>query len=99
MKDFQEIQDRIGEWSDKKWNSDDPRGTIAHMLEEVEHLLANPYNAENFADVGILLLVSLRRAGMTIDEFYQAIEAKHNINLSRIWDEPDELGITRHKKI
>lgn len=98
MKDFQKLQDSIGEWSDGKFGSLDPRGSIKHMRDEVSDLLSNPYDVENIADVGILFIESCRRAGFNMDEVYQAMDAKHKINVSRIWEKPDSLGVTKHRK-
>lgn len=99
MSDFQYLQDTIGEWADEHFGSSrGPKGLVEHLKEEVEHLSENPYNPMNFADVFILLINASREAGFSMHDIYRAVEAKHKINVSRIWGEPDEHGITRHIK-
>lgn len=95
MNNWNLLQERIGEWSDER--NTDLEGLINHLIEEIKDLKERPYNIMDYADVAILFMSSLRKAAYTMDELYQAIEAKHRINESRIWLDPDEDGVTRYK--
>ena len=96
--EFQELQDKVGEWADKTFGEKTSiHGTIHHLQEEVKHLAENPYSPQAYADVQILFMSLARKVGFTMDDIYLAVEAKHEINVSRIWESPDEQGIIRHK--
>jgi hypothetical protein len=96
MNKLQELQDKIDDWADERGAS--MVGTLKHLQEEVEHLKGNPYDPLAIADVYILLLRVASRAGFSTEDMYLAAEAKHTINLSREWLEPDSDGVVRHKK-
>lgn len=98
MKEFQRLQDRIEEWSNRTFGENSSiEGLCAHLLEEMKHLTENPYSPEAHADVRILLHALERKAGYTVNDIYTAINAKMKINEARKWQEPDEKGIIRHK--
>jgi hypothetical protein len=97
MNKLQELQDRIVNWRNSLPSSPSTNGTVEHLIEEAEHLVANPYDPYNLADVGILWLSLCSLAGFTADEMLDALDAKVTINENREWLEPDELGIIRHK--
>lgn len=97
MKEFQELQDKIGKWSDNTFNGISIEGMILHLQEEVKHLFAQPYSPESYADVQILFMNIARKAGFTIQDIFLATEAKHKINELREWEAPDKQGIFRHK--
>lgn len=97
MADFQELQDRIGTWSDAKFGAGrEPIGNINHLLKEVGELRDNPYNPEHWADVLILVLNASRQAGYNVDDLIQATEAKFAVIQTWKWNEPDELGVIQH---
>lgn len=93
---FQELQSKIGEWSDETFKESSLEGLSSHLLEETKELGKNPFDVMNYADVLILLMVLARKCEYSMSELEKAVEVKHIINVSRIWLEPDEKGITRH---
>lgn len=97
MKQLQELQNKINDWSDKNFGRpSELTGTIEHLKEEVEHLKSNPYDPLALADVLILFLRVADLAGFDVTDLCLATEAKHTINQSRKWLEPDENGVIRH---
>lgn len=93
---FQELQNKIGEWSDETFKESSLKSLHEHLVEEVDELGNNPFDVMNYADVLILLMVLARKCEYNMSELEKAVEVKHIINVSRIWLEPDERGITRH---
>jgi hypothetical protein len=98
MNNFQDLQDKVGEWSDEEFGERSTvEGLFAHLKEEVRHLGNDFFDAMSYADVLILVLALARKHQYTMDELYKAVEAKLNINKMREWEQPDEQGIIRHK--
>ncbi len=99
MNNFQDLQNKIGEWSDAEFGERSTvEGLFAHLKEEVKHLGNDFFDAMSYADVLILLLALARKHQYTMDELYQAVEAKLNINKLREWQEPNSDGIIHHVK-
>ena len=95
MKELQELQEDIGEWSDERGTS--LEGMLNHLIEEARDLKKNPYNAMNHADVLILALSIARKTTYNVEDLLKAVKTKMEINKARIWLEPDSQGIVRHK--
>jgi len=99
MKDWKSLQDKISEWAISEGGpKTTTEGLYKHLCEEVRHLDGNFYDAMAYADVLILLMALAKRHKYSMEELQQAVEAKHNINVARIWEEPDQDGIARHRK-
>lgn len=93
---IQALQERITDWAESKFaDKYSLNGTLEHLKEELEHLVGSPFDAENWADVFILFLSALHKAGFDTSDLYQATEAKVTINEFRQWREPDEHGVIR----
>ena len=99
---MQNVMDACGLWSDATFGSGNPTdpqsglGSLAHLKEEVEELIENPNDIEEWADVTMLLLDAARRRGFTAKQLLQWTLAKLEINKTREWGVPDAEGIVRH---
>lgn len=93
---WQDLQNDIGAFTDKTFGKSTPQAKLHHLAEEVQELLAEPEDHMEWADCFILLLDAANKAGLSMDDVYEAIEAKMEINKSRTWGEPDENGVVKH---
>lgn len=95
---IQHFQDVLGEWSEETFGTSDPQAPLHHMESEIQEVLNEPYNIEEYSDCFMLLLDALRKAGFTADQLIEAAYAKLEVNKSRIWGSPNALGYTEHVK-
>lgn len=96
---FQQLQNRVWTWCEKKFGDKSSlEGRIEHLIEEVEDLKDNPYNISSQADIYILMMAISKETGFSMDEISVAVEAKQTINETREWGDPDAKGIIRHIK-
>jgi hypothetical protein len=51
-----------------------------------------------YADAFLLLAAALDRVEYNLDDLFEAVKVKHEINKKRKWLPPDENGIVRHMK-
>lgn len=93
---WQEMQNDIFDFSEKTFGKGTVKGKITHLSEELDEVLADPTDRHEWADCMILLLGAARCAGLDMDDIYQAMQEKMDINRKRKWGFPDENGIVHH---
>jgi hypothetical protein len=88
----------IKAWSARTFGTNHgPEVSITHLIHEANEILANPRDLEEYADVLILLLDGVWRAGYTYFDLVAAVEDKHKKNLTRTWHrDPD--GTFQHDR-
>lgn len=87
----------IGEWAEKTFKSEDARGKILHLREEVDELLENLSDEEEWADCFLLLFDGARKQGFTFEQITELIYRKYQKNLTRTWKE-EAGGVYHHVK-
>jgi hypothetical protein len=74
-----------------------PHGTAAsaadHLLREAVELQDVPTDADEIADVFLLIVGVADRAGVNLAD---AVARKLAINRARTWGEPDEMNVVEH---
>lgn len=70
--------------------------SIKHLQREIEELLNNMDDIEEWADCLMLLLDGARRRGHDIDAIVDATWDKLEKNRHRKWGKPDADGIVEH---
>jgi hypothetical protein len=99
MKEFNDLQIEIGEWSDSVFGKrKDVTSLLNHLKEEIGELQKEPDDLMEYADCLMLLIDSARIRGFSVTELYCAMVRKLEINKTREWEPEDENGIIRHKK-
>lgn len=97
------IIERQGEWSDRTFGPGDRhRGVVEHIRKELNEILENPEDLEEWVDVIILALDGARRSGYNSNQIVQAIIDKQAKNRKRRWivrgpDEPSEHDRTQDR--
>jgi hypothetical protein len=94
--EFQGLSVCHGEWSDATFGARSPLGPLHHLKKEVEEVIDDPGDIEEYADCGLLLMDALRLAGFTMDDLYDAMWLKFEKNKNRTWGIPDEYGCSEH---
>ena len=95
--DFTQFQKEHGEWSDKTFGENrKPTAPLNHLKKEVQEVLEQPYDIEEYADCFLLLMDSARLSGFNMDDLYFASQQKFNKNKNRTWGKPDENGVVEH---
>jgi hypothetical protein len=80
---------RQAEWSAKTFGtSQRTLGIVNHIRKELEEILRDPGDLEEWIDVMILALDGYWRHGGNPDEIYQRLQAKQNKNFERKWPFP-----------
>lgn len=98
MKELQELQEKVGEWAEENFGDrQTPEHTAKKLVEVAKDLLEAPYDVIKQADVLLVLLNLSRLSSNSAEDLIKAAEAKHIINISKIW-EIDEEGLTRWVK-
>lgn len=94
--DFTHFQKVHGEWSDKTFGKRNPVAPLHHLKKEVEEVIKEPFDIEEYADCLLLLMDSARIAGFNMDDLYFAAHRKFAKNKQRKWGKPDENGVVEH---
>jgi len=92
-KTIKQLQQEIGEWAQATFPHQNPNSKIKHLKDEVDELQQEPNDAEEMADVAILLFNLSEMFNYDLEE---EIEKKMAKNRLRIWGEPDEHGVCHH---
>ena len=93
-----------GEWSDKtfghSWGDGDKAGigSLYHLREEVDELIDNPSDQEEWADVLTLILDAARRRTISAADLISWSYEKLFKNKKRKWGKPDANGVVHHLK-
>lgn len=78
-------------WSDETFGDSTNHsaiGTLKHLAKEVQEIIADPSDIEEWADAGLLWLDGGRRAGHSVEELLDAMYAKLQKNKLRTWSKP-----------
>ncbi len=70
--------------------------SVEHLQREARELAADPTDAEEAADVFLMLLSAVERAGIGLDGFRRAVADKLAKNKARVWKAPDACGVVEH---
>lgn len=70
-----------------------PHSTTRHLLKEATELHADPTDAEEMADVFLMLVAAANASGVDLPA---AIRAKLEKNKRRTWGAPDADGVVEH---
>lgn len=88
-------------WSQETFGDDSvrgPHGPLKHLLKEVQEAIDKPRDAEEYADLLLLVLDASRRADISAPQLLSAAERKLDKNKSREWGPPDADGVFEHKR-
>ena len=67
-------------WANRQFGHGGPEGSLKHLKKEVDELLENPCDLEEYADAMHLIFDSCRRAGFSFDQLVKKCQAKLKIN-------------------
>jgi hypothetical protein len=94
------LQDFFDDIVDWQWQTfgegHNPVPCLMHLKKEVDEAIADPDKIEEYADILILTLAAVDRAGFDLFDLLHAAEKKHAINKQRTWGTPDEHGVVQH---
>lgn len=82
-------------WSDETFgprSEKGPIGPLKHLKKEVDEVLEDPHEIEEYADLAFLLLDSLHRAGFDCADLDSAMARKMDVLKARVYPkgDPDE---------
>lgn len=86
-------------WSSETFGSDivcGPEAPLAHLRKEIDEVLEDPKAIEEWADVLLLVLDGISRAGYSVDAVEHAAWTKLDINRKRKWGPPNAEGFSEH---
>jgi hypothetical protein len=75
-KKLQDFVDRHDEWARGIFPDETLDSKLSHLKKEVDEVREHPDDLEEWADCGMLLLHSLKRAGFTVQQWLEAMERK-----------------------
>lgn len=90
---LEEVMADVVAWQNIQFPDSNPSSIAAHLLEEAYELYYEPTNAEEIADVMMLLTGLCARNGVNLTE---ALARKLKINKARTWGEPQPNGVINH---
>jgi hypothetical protein len=99
MNSFRRLQKEAFEWSESQFGSKEergPEGPLNHLKKEIDEVLENQDDVEEWADVLLLVLDGMSRVGMSVNYVEDAAWDKLNINKRRKWSPPDADGVSEH---
>jgi hypothetical protein len=83
-------------WSQLTFGADNkrgPNGPLKHLEKEVQEVIANQSDIEEYADCYLLIVDAARRAGFQFKELIGAADAKLQKNKKRVWPKVDESNL------
>jgi len=90
-KGIAELAAELAEWSQRTFGDDTtrgPEGALKHLKLEADEALADPTDAEEYADCFILVIDAARRAGFGIGELIEAAHGKLQVCKAREYPWP-----------
>lgn len=93
---FQYFQVVHGKWSDETFGIRTPLPSLHHLKKEVQEVIDEPHDLEEYADCFMLLIDSARIAGFSMVDILDAMWLKFEKNKNRQWGAPDENGTVEH---
>lgn len=93
----------ISQWQVDTFGAQNPLSKAKHLKKEVDELISdietnNPDRRLEYADCFLLLYGAAAADGMSLDDIYNCIMEKMDINYQRTWGAPDADGIVNHIK-
>jgi hypothetical protein len=91
----------VTEWQEATFPNQPTMAKISHLATELSELVDDieqdkPSKRLEFADCFILLFGAAKAEGLSYEDICNAIDEKHDINVSRFWSSPDDNGVIRH---
>ena len=94
---LRELQLKTGIWSDRQFGKFDRRpSSLRHLIREVNEIIEEPDDVEEYADALILLIDAARMAGIPADDLLDRCFEKLEVNKKRKWKPADEEGVYEH---
>lgn len=94
---LRELQLKTSIWSDRQFGKFDRRPScLRHLQREIQEIIDEPDDVEEYADALILLIDSARMAGIVADDLLDAAFSKLEVNKKRKWKPADEEGVFEH---
>ena len=95
---FELIRDHA-RWSQETFGKDDERdciGPLEHLKKEIEEVKQNPADITEWADMFLLYLDGLRRAGIGFPMLLEVARRKHEHNKTRKWNKAENGKPSEH---
>lgn len=86
-------------WSQETFGSDEERdciGPLEHLKKEIEEVKQNPADVTEWADMFLLYLDGLRRAGIGFPMMLEVARRKHEHNKTRKWNKAENGKPSEH---
>lgn len=97
--DLFELMESHAKWSQETFGSDDERdcfGPLEHLKKEIEEVKQNPADITEWADMFLLYLDGLRRAGIGFPMMLEVARRKHEHNKTRKWNKAENGKPSEH---
>lgn len=97
--DIEDLKAEICAWQKQTFGHlrpDSLRSTLKHMRKEIDELLEDPCDLEEYADLLILLFGCLGDINRSFSDLLRAVMFKMEKNKKRKWGKPDKDGIIEH---
>jgi len=87
MDDLKEYIEKIKPWSTETFGpGPHTKGVIAHIKEECDEVLLEPYDLTEWVDIIILAIDGYWRHGGKPEDLLKDLHAKADINIARKWN-------------
>ena len=90
------MQEKQYKWSRETFGESSLESNIDHLRDELNEVVENPNDIEEWADVMLLYMNASSFVGHTMDDIFEAVQKKYEKNNKRTWGEPDERGVVKH---
>lgn len=92
---LEHLQKKLGDWGNATFPDATEKTVLKHLKSEVNKELHEGCNADELADVGILLCQLASKRGYSL---FGLMYAKHEVNLKRKWGPQNDQGFWEHEK-
>ena len=97
MQDLQDLFDDNVTWQWETFGPGyNPLPSLHHLKKEVQEAIDEPHNLEEYADIFLMTLAAVDRAGFDLPDLLKAAKDKFIICKQRKWGPPDENGVCEH---
>lgn len=100
-KDLFDLINELTVWSQQTFGSDeerDCRGPLEHLKKEIKEVESNPGDVTEWADMFLLYLDGLRRAGIGFPMLVEVAKRKLKYNQARQWNKAENGKVSEHVK-
>lgn len=94
--DWSKTQKNVYAWSRNTFKDSTMESNLDHLRDELNEIVENPNDIEEWADVIMLYMNAASFAGHSMDDILVAVNEKLEKNKKRKWGEPDERGVVKH---